>query len=172
MLFHSPRERHQLPLNTFADMASKSTQWNIQTKTVTLPKETESWARKSMDQGSDPQQRCSITISNAFTIQSHLSGTRRKASPGTDLSPLNSQICTGLLQVAENRAYELMQVCPLLSRFLDNFLSCGLKIILGLSFSCQHTCHNYSFLLWSLLGASREPGKALPAPSCANVKNR
>lgn len=46
MLFHSPRERHQLPLNTFADMASKSTQWIIKTKTVTLPKETGSWARK------------------------------------------------------------------------------------------------------------------------------
>lgn len=40
MLFHSLRERHQLPLNTFADMASKSTQWIIKTKTVTLPKET------------------------------------------------------------------------------------------------------------------------------------
>lgn len=78
------------------------------------------------------------------------SRTKRKARPGANPSPSSSVSHTGLPQVVEHEADELMQASPLLSHFLYSFLSCGLKNILGLSFSCQYTCCHYFLLLQSL----------------------
>lgn len=95
----------------------------------------------------------------------HVSRTRSKATPGTNPSPPNSTSCTRLLQVVENRAEELMKTSALLSHFFDTVSSAVVrKSSWGwLSFSCQQTCSNYSLTLRSLLGASSEPRKALPA---------
>lgn len=143
MLFTCPRARLQPPFHTSADMESMSVHWITQTKTVILQGQL---SKKIKVNG--PGHRLSTEalnhLSNTF---SHKPRTRSKAMPETNPNPQNPVSCTRLPHELENRADELMQASPLLSNFLDSFLSCGLKIFLGLSFRWQHTCCNYSLLL-------------------------
>lgn len=173
MLFCSPRGRLQLPFLTPADMASESIRWIIQTKTVILQEQAESWARKSksVEQVTGPRERPSVACQRLFLLKACVqnqewSNALDKSYP-SKFSVLH-KTSTGSREKGwwAHAGISLAVTLPWYS-----FLSCGLKIILGLSFSCPHTCCNYSLLLRSLLGVSRDPRKALPALYCTSVQN-
>lgn len=169
MPFINPRTRLQLPFHTSADMESMSVHWITQTKTHstrTVEQENQSqWTR------SQTVNRGLNHLSNTFTVQA--------INPEPGVKQCLKQILALKIQCqhktstrsGEQSWWAHAGTSPAVKLPWHSFLSCGLKIFLELSFRWQHTCCNYSFLVWSLLGVSREPGKALPALYCTNVWN-